>query len=296
MAINPAELEARLQQYLHQVGLNYEIPQDIALIELQRINAEPQDTRNKIVVRRTLSLDGPAMIIPLYDVHFGHNKSNLRKLMAIATLILKTKDCYTFIGGDLSETATRTSIGKGMFDEVAHIREQLKFMKTMLKPLADAGKVLCAVSGNHEHRVSNLLGIDPLEILCDNLKIPYCEYQGYMLLTVGNQVYEVFCHHGVSGGRTVGAKMNAAMKFNQVAVADLYISGHTHMKESCYDKIFIFDRETGELREKIRHYVIASSFLEYFGCYTEMQALVPAVTGATAIQLMDTTKEIRITK
>jgi predicted phosphodiesterase len=286
------ELDLKLQRYLTQVGLDYTIPQDIAIQELQRVNLRPQG--GKDVIQKQLTDGRPALIIPLYDIHFGHNQCNLNKLFSIVTLIAKTENCYTFLGGDLSETATKQSVGKSVYDEAYHIKEQMRYMKPLLKPLADAGKILCAVSGNHEARIANMIGIDPLELLCDDLDIPYCEYQGYMLLNVGPQAYSVFCHHGVGGGRTIGAKANSATRFNQIALADLYVSGHTHTSQSQTDKIFVFDDITGELTEKIRHYVVASSFLEYFGGYAEQQALSPSITGATAIQLMGDSKEIRI--
>ena len=288
------EVDLKLQRYLTQIGLDYTIPQDVALQELQRVNTIPQ--RGKAVVQKQLTQDGPALIIPLYDVHFGHNQCSLNKLFTVATLIAKTENCYTILGGDLSETATKQSVGKSVYDEAYHIKQQMKYMKPLLAPLAEAGKILCAVSGNHEARIANMIGVDPLELLCDDLEIPFCEYQGYMWLTVGGQTYSVFCHHGVGSGRTIGAKANSALRFNQIAMADLYISGHTHTTQSQTDKIFIFDEATGELREKIRHYVVASSFLEYFGGYAEQQALSPSITGATGIQLMSNAKEIRITR
>lgn len=233
-------------------------------------------------------------IVPLGDIHFGHSNANYAKLKATVDYISKTPNCYTVLLGDIAETATKTSVGAAMFEEEYHIPQQLDMMVDTLTPLASEGKVFGVTVGNHEVRVAQTVGLNPMEIMARELGIPYLGYQGYVKIQVGSQNYHVMLHHGAGGGSTTGAKANAAEKLNKVAIADLYLSGHTHSKHFTEDMIYQIDDNTNELVPKRRVYVACGSFLEYWGGYAEMKCLPPTPTGVVHIELRADIKDIRV--
>lgn len=233
---------------------------------------------------------GRILIVPLYDVHTG-SKSMFRDLFErTIEYIYETPDCYTILGGDMLESATRQSIGMGIFEEDMHLSDQMRYLQDALSPLVEKGKVLASITGNHEMRPMYLNKWNPIEELAYDLEIPYLGYQGYLVLQVNDIKYKVFIHHGTGGGRTKGAKVNAAMRPNQVALADLYITGHLHDRFAISDTIF--DIENDQIIHKQRHYVAAGSFLQYFGGYPEMTMLAPSIPGTILIELNGEEKSI----
>lgn len=232
------------------------------------------------------------VIVPLYDVHLGSKNCFKELFLKTVNFIHSTPNCYTLLGGDLMESATRQSIGLGMIDEEFHLTDQLRMLTEILKPLADEGRIIGAITGNHEMRPAYLNGWNPIAELANNLGIPYFGYQGYISFYVGEQNYKIFIHHGVGSGRTKGGKVNAMMRPNTVAIADLYITGHIHDKFGIPDSIF--DIENDEIVQRTRYYVTSGSFLQYFGGYPEMQLLAPSCPGALMIELLGEEKSIRI--
>lgn len=264
--------------------------------QLRRSNAEK--------VKKTLSYDfsenasvmeNGLILIPITDVHLGNRHANIAYFKLFVKYILETPNCYTILNGDLAETATKISVGMGHFEEDWNLPDQLKMLKEILAPLAEAGKILGMGPGNHEERVANMIGINPMSMLAETLDVPYFGYQGFFSLKVGNVHYTMVAHHGAGGGGTNGSKANASEKMNKVCGnADVYFSGHTHGKMYHPDKIFLFN-EQGELVPKLRHYIVGGSFVEYFGGYPEMKALAPSITGLTRIQLMPDARDVRVT-
>lgn len=235
------------------------------------------------------------VLVPITDVHLGSKHCNVPYFKSFVEYILNVPHCYTILNGDLAETATKTSVGRGHFEEDMNLPDQLKTLKEILKPLAEAGKILGMGPGNHEERVANMIGINPMEMLAEKLEVPYFGYQGFFYFKLGDIVYSMVVHHGAGGGGTIGSKANAAEKMNKVcANADVYFSGHTHAKMYHPDKIYVFDNE-GNLVSKIRHYVVGGSFVEYWDAYPEMKALPPSITGLTRIEFRPEAKDVRVT-
>lgn len=234
------------------------------------------------------------IIVPITDVHLGSRHCNVQYFKAFIEYILQVPNCVTILNGDLAETATKDSVGAAMFEEDGNIPEQLAVLHELLKPLAEAGKILGVGPGNHEQRVENLIGINPMQLLAEKLGVPYFGHQGFFNIVVNNISYKCSFHHGTGGGGSVGSKSNAAERMNKVVMADLYFSGHTHGRQYHKDVIYTFDEAQEELVPMIRTYVVGGSFLEYWGGYSEMKALAPSITGAVRIELRADTKDIRV--
>lgn len=236
------------------------------------------------------------IMVPVTDVHAGSKHANMPYFKKFVEYIENVPNAVTILNGDLAETATKTSVGLAMFEEDMNIPEQIDTLYKILKPLADKKKILGMGPGNHEERVANLIGINPMQILADKLGVPYFGYQGFFRVVVNGISYKVVFHHGAGGGSTAGSKTNTSEKMNKVVGnGDLYFSGHTHGKQSHQDIIYMFDEESEELVAHIRTYVVGGSFVEYWGAYPEMKALAPSITGLVRCEFRPDRKEIRVT-
>ena len=236
------------------------------------------------------------ILVPITDVHLGNRQANIEYFKAFVQYILEVPNAVTVLNGDLAETATKVSVGKAMFEEDMNFPEQIKMLTEILAPLAKAGKILGIGPGNHEERIANMIGLNPMEILAERLNVPYFGYQGYFRIIVNNINYNCAFFHGAGGGATTGSKANTAEKINKVVPnADLYFSGHIHGKQSHSDVTFMFDSASEELVPHKRTYVVGGSFVEYWDAYPEMKGLAPSSTGLVRCELRPDYKDIRVT-
>lgn len=288
----------QIDEVLKGLGMEDAYVEDGNIMEdFHQIQFISRNTPAKQVVVRSIETDAPYIsILPISDIHMGAKYCDEKQFDRFVEFISSSPNIYTVLMGDLMESATRTSVGLGMYDEKYSLTEQKRVLHEKLKPLADNGKILGAVTGNHEMRPQYFNNNNPMQELCYYMGVPelYLGYQGYIRLKVNDVVYDAMIFHGSGGGTTKGGKVNAASRPNQIAEVDIYFTGHTHDQIYLRDKIYRIN-EQDEIEEKIRHYVVCGSFLEYFGGYAEMKGLAPSVTGAPLLHLYTDKKAIHCT-
>lgn len=260
---------------------------------LRNLNASNNLTTDKEIACMNLPNE-EAMIIPISDLHFGSKQCNIKHFKETLKIILETPNCYTIFLGDLVECATKESVGLSIYDEEFPLDEQIVELGKLILPLVKAGKVLGIITGNHEMRLSYFAHLNPAELIAKQLEVPYYGYSGYISLKVGEMLYSIAIHHGVSGGSSVASKLTSMRKQSGVVEADLYLSGHTHGYGSDSDIIYRIDNVTRTVTPRKRHYAVCGSFLKYWDGYAEMKNLTPAQTGALAITFNNEQKEIII--
>jgi hypothetical protein len=260
--------------------------------EINRV--ETRVNRKHANIVNLKNVNEPVTLIPIADIHLGSKNCNVEKLKKALSLVYDMPNCYTILLGDQTETATKTSIGLGIYDEEFGLKNQLKEVYMLMKPLAEQGKILGSLTGNHEMRLAYFAEVNPMELLAEKLEIDYFGYQGYISIHLGNQIYHIFAHHGVGAASTQAGKLNAMRKLNLVAEADLYLSGHSHARLYDYHIIHRINDETGLVEPRKRHYAICGSFLEYWGGYGEMKLLQPASTGVLAFVFHPDRHEIEV--
>lgn len=222
-------------------------------------------------------------LIPIGDAHLGALNCDKELILATIDHILEKDYRHTIFLGDLAENSTKVSVGLGMYEEDMHLREQIKWLHKVMAPLAAQGRILGIHQGNHEFRSSCLLGLDPMEILADQLGCPYLEHQGYTVLKVKDQKYQIMSFHGAGGGGTSGSKVNATERgFKVNPTCDIYLSGHTHAK-SVHETVSYGIDDEDNMIKKSQYFVACGSFLDYFGGYAEMKVLSPSALGAPVI-------------
>ena len=294
-------VEERIKDFFEDLGMDAEAefnPHNSSLKQWDKIK-DGQDAQMQPKEVNVVDFDPTfdrIQIVPISDIHLGSINSNIPMLREFIKYIEETPDTYTVLTGDLGENATKTSIGLGIYEQRYDPQTQIDVLAEELRPLADKNKILGIQPGNHEMRIARASSIDPMKILADKLDIPYLGYQGYFKLNVGDETYHAMTFHGRSGARTHGGKVNAAHKMNRVANVDLYISGHTHVLDDSHDILVEIDDETDELIYRKRHYVIAGSFMSYWGGYPEMKAYPISDLGSMRVDLYADRKKIIVHK
>lgn len=113
-------------------------------------------------------------LIPWGDVHVGAKTCDWNKANRELDYILATPDTYMLGMGDFMDCAVKMGgHGPSPFDSAYTPMEQFTILETALKPLAEAGKIWGIHGGNHERWITELTGIDIIELLSRSLKVPY---------------------------------------------------------------------------------------------------------------------------
>lgn len=103
-----------------------------------------------------------------------------------------------------------------------------------LKPLADAGRLLCLTQGNHEKSIKKYYSYDIMKDICKELKVTYSDYSFMMRMVLKSKGQTrnlmVYGHHGFGGGRRSGGALNRREDLIRTYDADIYLMGHDHQK------------------------------------------------------------------
>ena len=223
-------------------------------------------------------------ILPIGDIHLGHSKCDYKMLQGYLQWADEHRENTRIIlMGDLLECATKTSVGKGIYEESFCTNEQIKRMKEILRPYADI--IDGAVIGNHEMRISKDTSIDVMEQICDALRIPYLGYSGVIGYSANKVAYSVFAWHGAGGGRKPGGSLNRLEDMAGVVQADVYLMGHTHRITSYTREIKVPDTRNAKITNARQVFVNTGSCLEWDDGYPEMQGLTIPKRGFPRIRM-----------
>lgn len=239
----------------------------------------------KKVIKRDLGKAKECVtIIPFSDCHIGSSKCNYELIRRQVNRVLKEKNTYAVLLGDLINNTTKLSVGD-VYSEPMSPMEQIKVAVDIFAPIKD--KILAVTAGNHERRTYKTDGCDLIHFFCAELGIldryDYCA--PVLLLKMGcktsehagNQfVYSIYMTHGDGqGGRTTGGKANGLERRGKVTNADIVITGHTHQPISFRTSTFEICKTSGTIVERETVFVNCASMLNYEQ-YAELFGLPPS--------------------
>lgn len=246
-------------------------------------------------------------LIPLGDLHLGSKNVDLDKFQGYVDWVKKEEHAYIFLMGDLFDVATRTS-PTSPFTQAMNLNDAISLLKDLLSPVKN--RTIGAITGNHEARIEQYAGFNPLQTFCELLDIPYAGYSAVLRFRVGkhtnnklkivspNVEYIFFAHHTIGGGATLGGKLNRVKKLSDVFEgADAYLGGHNHSKALGEDSIAYLSKQgNGKARINFRRvvYIDTGSFLTYDDSYAEEKMLPPSNTGAPRIRMDGIRKDLHI--
>lgn len=244
-------------------------------------------------------------IVPISDIHLGSREHMSEKWKAFLKHVTSKPNIYITLGGDTINNSTRSSVSN-IFEETMRPAEQKKAMAEMLKPLAEAGRILCAVRGNHEKRSGKDADDDPMYDIMAKLDLEdiYRENVAFLKICMGerdasgtkNPTYCLALTHGAGGGIYTGAAVNRNERFGTIIDGiDGLIVGHTHKGAITKPMKIAVDKFNNKVSYK--QYVVISSvpWLQYGG-YALAKMMLPATSGEPQImKLHRNEKKIELT-
>lgn len=238
-------------------------------------------------------------IYPIADVHFGSILCNEKAWLDFRDKLAVEKNAYAVLVGDLINNNTRSAIGSP-FADVVRPREQKRLMVEHLKPLADSGKILAAVSGNHERRSLKDADDDAMYDILAKLDLEdiYRENAAYLHLSIGQReykgrtkltpccAYNIGVTHGSGGGALVGSSINKNERFGYtVEGLDILITGHTHKGGITKPAKLTFNATEGRMILKPFVCVQATCWQEYGG-YALQKMFSPVASSVHGGQVL----------
>ncbi len=238
-----------------------------------------------------LTFDEPsevAYLIPIGDIHIGDKAFGRRgkqKLMGYLDWCLERPNSRILLMGDIFNVASRTS----KTSPFTHNSDELQMGRDLFAPYKE--RILGAIDGNHEMRVTNEFGISILnDAFCIPLGIPYCKASTVVRVRVGarpgatfHQTYHCYAHHTCSGGRTLGAAINTIVRLQEIVHGmDVYLGGHNHQLVSGPRVVWVPDRS--KMRAQEMHFVDCGSYLDWEGSYAEEKMLPMGKLGSPRIR------------
>lgn len=224
-------------------------------------------------------------VYPVADVHLGaveHAETEWQRFLQK----VEQDNAYLILAGDLINNATRGTKFSNPFEETIRPREAKDRMTEYLKPIADSGRLLCIVSGNHEQRTARESDQDITYDICARLRVEhlYRENVAHMCVSVGTRncenkaqaTYNFVVEHGSGGGLQTGSAVNraeaAAARYSNL---DCYVSGHVHKGFVTKPANIVIDSRNKKVWNKVCVVVSCVPWM-YYGGYAARARLKPA--------------------
>jgi predicted phosphodiesterase len=224
---------------------------------------------------------------PVGDVHMGSGNFQDAKWQEWISYLAENESTSMLGTGDFLNCALKDSVSD-VYEEVLSVREGKKKLRQDLRPLAEAGRLDALCPGNHEARVTRATGDCPIEDVAEFLEVPYFAASAFVVYKVGDAKYTFYVRHGSGSGRS-SAQAGRLERAALIAVADVYVSGHTHRQQVIRGDIL--DVVDGVSTRRGQYYVSSGSFLSY-EAYAAKNDLPPAALGVPRNRLDGTRKDI----
>lgn len=233
------------------------------------------------------------------DVHLGSAEFAESEFRAYVKQIQSDPHGYCVLVGDLINNGTKSS-KTSVYDETMTPADQIETISRILMPLADAGKILCTVEGNHERRTRNESGTDTGLQIADNLGIRAVYRRRLAVLQIKTNTsskshssmpcYYIVVTHGGGAGNSIKKEMDYSNCFEG---ADILITGHTHKPKVVPSLVKRINRNKGTIEDVPKICITCSSWLRYGGYGIEkMYTPTPSCVGQAVI-LDGTQKKMR---
>jgi len=232
------------------------------------------------------------------DLHNGDANCNIKLVRERIAEVVKNKNAYCILNGDIFNMASRTSVSD-IYLETIPPMEQLKRGVEMFGPIAN--KILYIGPGNHELRAYKSDGIDITALLATQLGIAdkYSDTTGLLFIRCGKErrgrketggdktrqiCYTVYITHGTGSGRKEGGKINRLADLAAIVDADIYIHSHTHLPAIIKEGYYRTDIQNSTARFVDKLFINTGATLDYGG-YGDIQGFKPTSKDTPVIYL-----------
>jgi UDP-2,3-diacylglucosamine pyrophosphatase LpxH/DNA-directed RNA polymerase subunit RPC12/RpoP len=232
-------------------------------------------------------------IIPFGDLHIGapRGQCNIEKAKRELEYVMNTPDTYLLGMGDLMDCAQKMPWSKGpnLFASSLKPMEQLSELYQILKPLADKGKILGLLTGNHEEWIMNTTGIQVTSLLCKQLGVPYLGAACDINIQIGEQEYTFYALHGSGNAQLKHTKLGRLINCSKDIFADALIMGHVHQLAVTKGGKYMH----GDTSKA--YYILTGHFLNWIGSYAQAFGMDVCPSGCPKITIFSDRKDIHVT-
>lgn len=220
-------------------------------------------------------------LVPLGDMHLGHQNFLQKRFERDLNWCINNENVWVLGMGDYMETGVKDSYG--LFTQTEIAQQQKKKVLEYFRPLAEKGRLIGLLLGNHEYRIFSRTGIDIVEDMANDLGVEYFKHAAFFKMNINKKVdYIIFAQHGYSSARTDGGKLNVLVRLQDQAIADIYLLGHSHDQITKPKPIYRLSRK----REMhTRYFIMSGSYLEHWGSYAQQRGYPPCEIGSPRIGL-----------
>lgn len=174
------------------------------------------------------------------DIHFGNKHFSKQHLDDALKFVDKNRNrCRIILMGDLLELATKSSVGRSVYDEDFPTQKQFELAVEIFKPYADLIDLI--VEGNHEERIIRDTSFEITQEFAHRIgRIDaYGKFDAILNTSVCGINYSAYVWHGATGGATESSAINSLLKMRDRAFCHLYYMGHTHKLMSFSRKVYM---------------------------------------------------------
>jgi hypothetical protein len=224
-------------------------------------------------------------IVPIGDIHLGNKYCDRDYLNRALKFVDKNKNrCRIFLMGDLLELATKTSVGRSVYDEAYPTQKQFEIAVETFKPYADLIDVI--VEGNHEERIIRDTSFEITQEFAHRIGRfdAYGKFNAIVNTKVGDLIYSSYVWHGATGGTKESSAINALLGMREKAMTHLYFMGHTHKLMSLGREVYVPSINSEEPAKMKQLFVNTGSAVDEGG-YADQRGLPYSKIGFGAVQL-----------
>lgn len=178
---------------------------------------------NEVILRFLV----PSIINLIGDWHIGHPTTNYKRIEDEVNIISGTPNSYVILMGDEIDNM---GWNPGQYQEMEQTPEQIGFLRSIIKHLAGAQKLLHHIAGDHEAWTTKA-GVN-LQDELPPLGVSVSQGPTYFHMDVGKQHYELGAAHQLPGHsiyNTLHSEMRS-VRFGSMHGADVVAGAHNHKK------------------------------------------------------------------
>lgn len=237
-----------------------------------------------------------AYLLPIGDLHIGDRNFDKSLLEKNIAWVKKTPNARVILMGDILNCATRGSKSSPFCQDMT-LQAQIDMALKYFKPIQT--QIIGCISGNHEQRLEDFAGFNPLSALCLALDCPYFGSSVALAIRVGKGAVKIayigYAHHTVGGGSTPGSKINRVNQLRSiVSNADFYLGAHNHALGAMPTTTRCVDVAHKSIQLKRQMLIDCGSYLKWEDGYAEMKALEPTKLGSPRIRLNGIRRDIHV--
>jgi hypothetical protein len=249
-------------------------------------------------------------VVPIGDIHLGNACCDIEKCKEMVNWI-KEHDNVWWIGmGDYVDCVNYSdkrfdpsTVDKKYLDNLSNaVPRQIEDVIELLGPIAD--KCLGLHRGNHEETIRLRYHYDVMYEMWKAFNVPMLKDSAITRLHFNDgkghrAAFDIFSTHGSAGGRKGGGKINRLEDMIGFYDADVYLMGHSHIKETETKSTIYVDNQ---MNLKVRKRILAvtgcflNGYQEGVSSYVEKWGFPPTDTGVVKLMFNPRKKDIHISE